>query len=427
MQTVNTTDRDFAKRWKQYLRASSQPTPAVQKTVARILGQVRRQGDKALFALTKRYDRCALSTRSVRISRAERKRVLRQVPAAKLRLLQRAARRIRRWHEQQKQADISLTTPQGRMALRWTPLARVGLYVPGGQAAYPSTVLMNAIPAQVAGVAELAMVTPTPGGKLNPYTIAAAEVMGIDEIYRIGGAQAVAALAYGTKSIPAVDKIVGPGNAYVASAKQQVFGTVDIDMIAGPTEVLILADGTADPELVASDLLSQAEHDPDARPVLISTSQRLLDQSLIALRKQLQVTPRRDIARRAIRRNGLAIRTSKQVEAIALANEMAAEHLVLMVGNPKRWLEKIRNAGAIFIGNYSPVASGDYTAGPNHVLPTAGTARFASPLGVYDFVKATSRLQLTRKGLAELAPDIVQLAELEGLAAHGDSVKARFK
>ncbi len=312
------------------------------------------------------------------------------------------------------------------MGLRWRPLERVGIYVPGGKAAYPSTVLMNTIPAQVAGVDRIVMVTPTPKGEINPYTIAAAQVVGVQEIYRIGGAQAVGALAYGTKTIPAVNKIVGPGNAYVAAAKQQVFGAVDIDMIAGPTEILVLADGAARPDYVAADLLSQAEHDPDARSVLISTSATLLKEALAALEGQLKDTARRQIAGKALRRNGLAILANSRSAALDLVNEMAPEHLLVMVRDKKRWLTGIRNAGAIFIGDYSPVAAGDYLAGPNHVLPTARTAQYASPLGVYDFMKASSWLELSRKGLAKLSKDIVKLAELEGLIAHGDSVKIRL-
>ena len=271
------------------------------------------------------------------------------------------------------------------------------------------------------------MVTPTPNGELNPHTLAAAAVAGIGEIYRVGGAQAIAALAYGTQSIPAVDKIVGPGNAYVAAAKRMVFGQVDIDMIAGPTEVLVLIDGNANPEFAASDLLSQAEHDADARAVLISTSAEQVQRTLAALKRQLKNTARKTIATKALQRNGIAIIAKNRQEATALANEMAPEHLLLIVDRPKAWLPGLRNAGAIFIGAYSPVAAGDYAAGPNHVLPTGRSARFASPLSVYDFVKATSTLELSRKGLALLSQDIVQLAELEGLIAHGDSVRIRLK
>ena len=427
MRRLNTQNSTFAREWSDYLAAASAPQAKITRTVASIIRGVQKRGDNALFAYTKRFDRCALTARTVRISDRKIETCLNQVPAAHLRLLRRAAQRIRRFHQQQKTQDWSLSSNGARMGLRWYPLERVGLYVPGGQAAYPSTVLMNAIPARVAGVDRIVMVTPTPDDTINPYTIAAAQVAGIDEIYRIGGAQAVAALAYGTQSIPAVDKIVGPGNIYVATAKQQVYGQVGIDMIAGPTEVLVIADGSANPEYVASDLLSQAEHDPDARPVLITTSERTMTATLRALTRQLEQTPRSHIAARALQRNGLAILAPKKAEAIALANEMAPEHLLLLVNSPKTWMKSIRNAGAIFVGPYAPVAAGDYLVGPNHVLPTARTARYASPLGVYDFVKASSWLELSRKGLEQVSKDIVQLAELEGLIAHGESVKIRLK
>ncbi len=426
MQQWRTQQRDFETKWSQLLESASSTDARVEKTVAAIVASVRRKGDAALFRYTNQFDRCTLDASSVRISKRDITKALRQVPNRHLTLLRRAAGRIRRYHRQQKTTNWSLNQSGARMGLRWTPLERVGLYVPGGKAAYPSTVLMNAIPAQLAGVPRLVMVTPTPDGTVNPYTIAAAKVVGINEIYRVGGAQAVAALAYGTESISAVDKIVGPGNAYVATAKRQVFGKVDIDMIAGPTEVLVLADGTADPDFIAADLLSQAEHDPNARPVLITTSRDLLTSAKAALRRQLKKTTRRGIATRALTKNGVAILARNRKEAIRLANEMAPEHLLLIVRNKGPWMRDIRNAGAIFIGPYSPVAAGDYLVGPNHVLPTARTARYASPLGVYDFVKASSWLELSRKGLAQVSKDIVQLAELEGLTAHGDSVRIRL-
>ncbi len=426
MRQLKTQQRDFAKQWQQYLNAVAEAPRQVTEATSTILQAVKKRGDSALFQFTKKFDGFTANARSIRISPAQVERAVSQVSSKHLNIFKRAAQRIRKFHQLQKQRDYRLNQNGAKMGLRWTPLDRVGIYVPGGRAAYPSTVLMNTIPAQVAGVTEIAMVTPAPGGEINPYTLAAAHVAGVEEIYRIGGAQAIGALAYGTKTIPAVNKIVGPGNAYVAAAKQQVFGRVDIDMIAGPTEVLVIADAQANPEYVAADLLSQAEHDPDARPVLICTSVRILEKSLQALTRQVAQTPRKKIAQQAIRKNGLAILAKNQGDAIALSNQMAPEHLVIMVKKPASWMKKLKNAGAIFIGNYAPVAAGDYLVGPNHVLPTARTAQYASPLGVYDFMKASSWLELTRKGLAQVSADIIELAELEGLSAHGYSVKVRF-
>lgn len=427
IQTISTTDRHFKKKWTRFLESFSAPSKEIVSTVSRILQDIRRQGDSALFRYTKKFDRFEPSRSTICVSKKQRDAAVAGIPPQDQRLLKQAASRIRRFHQKQKSASWSLSAKGSRMGMRISPLESAGLYVPGGMAAYPSSVLMNAIPAQVAGVKRIVMVTPTPHGKINPYTIAAAKVAGIDEIYRVGGAQAVAALAFGTQSIPAVDKIVGPGNVYVAEAKRQVFGRVAIDMIAGPSEVLILADGGSDPRFVASDLISQAEHDTDARPVLISTSKTLLERTQVALKHQLHKTARARIATQAIRKNGLAILAKNLTEMCALANEMAPEHLLIMVRDSVKCLSLIKNAGAIFIGPYTPVAAGDYLAGPNHVLPTARTARYASPLGVYDFIKRSSFLQLSRKGLADLSSDIVKLSEIEGLTAHGESVKIRLR
>lgn len=425
MRQVSTKSRNFQKEWQRFLRRTSASSSQVERAVAKIIAGVRKKGDTALFAYTRRFDRFRVSTRNIRVSPQAIRQARQKIPSADYQALKRAVQRIRRFHGQQRLKDWSLNAGGARMGLRWLPIERVGLYVPGGQAAYPSTVLMNAIPARVAGVADIVMVTPTPEGFVNPYTLAAAELVGVREIYRVGGAQAIAALAYGTRSIPAVDKIVGPGNVYVATAKRQVFGQVAIDMIAGPTELLILADARANPNYIAADLLSQAEHDADARVVLISTSRTVIDKALLCVKGLLKETARRRIAAKSLRQNGLAILARNRTEAVQLANEMAPEHLELMVRDRKRWLAQIQNAAAIFLGDLTPVAAGDYTAGPNHVLPTARTARFASPLGVYDFMKASSWLELSKKGLDRLSDDIVRLSELEGLTAHGKSVTIR--
>lgn len=341
-----------------------------------------------------------------------------------------AAARIERFHREQarrlpkswKKKDAGAVLGEKVQAID-----RVGIYVPGGLAAYPSTVLMNAIPAKVAGVREIVMVSPWAGGTCNPYTLAAARIAGVDRIFKIGGAQAIAALAYGTKSVPAVDKIVGPGNIFVATAKRFVFGRVGIDMIAGPTEIIVVADDTADANFVASDLLSQAEHDPLAAPILITPSRRLAPLVLQALDRQLRTLKRREILKRSLRGQGLLVLTRNMKEAIDLANQSAPEHLSLQVKNAAGVASQIRNAGAIFIGPYAPVAFGDYIAGPNHVLPTVRTARFSSPLGVGDFLKRSSLIGFDQKSFGKLAPHVMRLANLEGLTAHAASVQIRLK
>lgn len=425
MQTLNTKNRDFRKQWERYLEKAPTASENVIRVVTQIRTDVKRRGDEALFTYTRKFDRFTVTPATLRVNARELKQARKKIPVADYQVLKRAAGRIRAFHSRQQIKSWEMVKDGARMGLNWQPLNRVGLYVPGGQASYPSTVLMNAIPAQVAGVREIVMVSPSPAAYLNPYLLAAAELAGITEIYRVGGAQAIAALAYGTASIPAVDKIVGPGNTYVAEAKRQVFGTVAIDMIAGPTEVLIIADAVANPSTVAADLLSQAEHDADARAVLLSPSAKLITETLQSLKALLALAPRKKIAAASLKNHGLTIQVASDAEAIALANEMAPEHLELLVGDEQRYLKGIKNAGAIFLGEYSPVAAGDYAAGPNHVLPTARSARFASPLGVYDFMKATSWLKLSGRGLNNLAPDIVRLAEIEGLTAHGQSVTIR--
>ncbi len=400
----------------------------VERDVAAIVADVRARGDEALIEATRRYDGWAVSAPTLEVSRADRSAALAQVSDDVRSLLKTAADRIRRFHEPQLASGYTLSDEQGvRLAQRVVPLARVGLYVPGGTAAYPSSVLMNAIPAQVAGVDEIIMVTPTPGGVLSPVVVAAAAEAGVHRIFRVGGAQAVAALAYGTDRVPRVDKIVGPGNIWVATAKRQVFGAVDIDSIAGPSEVLIVADETADPSLVAADMLAQAEHDPLASAGLITTDANLVPRVEQALTKQLELLSRREIAETSLRERGFVVVADDRAAAIRMANEVAAEHLELLVRDPAEAAQHIRHAGAIFIGPWTPEAVGDYLAGPNHVLPTGGTARFFSGLGVGDFVKRVNLLEFTRSGLEEVASLTAQFAALEGLDAHAASIAARQK
>jgi histidinol dehydrogenase len=337
-----------------------------------------------------------------------------------------AADRIRRYHERQRAESWAYTEADGTvLGQKVTPLDRVGLYVPGGKAAYPSSVLMNAIPARVAGVGELVMVVPTPAGERNPLVLAAACLAGVDRVFAIGGAQAVAALAYGTETVPAVDKIVGPGNAYVAAAKRRVFGTVGIDMVAGPSEILVICDGATDPDWIAMDLFSQAEHDEDAQAILVSPDATVLDRVAASADRQLAQMPRRDVIRASLAKRGALIRVRDLAEACDIANRVAPEHLELSVREPEKWIERIRHAGAIFVGPYSSEAIGDYCAGPNHVLPTSRTARFSSPLGVYDFQKRSSIINLSREGARTLGHIASQLARGEGLPAHARSAEYR--
>ena len=399
----------------------------VESTVTDIIRTVVERGDEALCALTRRFDDWSPSDASeLEVSAQERERALATVPAETRRLLATAAKRIRRFHEPQLQSGFTISDPHDvRLQQRIVPLGRAGLYVPGGTAAYPSSVLMNAIPAQVAGVREIVMTTPTPGGAINPVVIAAAVEAGVHRIFKIGGAQAVAALAYGTNVVPRVDKIVGPGNAWVATAKRQVFGAVDIDSIAGPSEVLIVADETADPALVAADLLAQAEHDVLASAGLITTDPRLIEQVERELELQLSRLSRRAIAITSLRTYGFAIVAPDRGSALDLANVIATEHLELLLEDPASAAEAIENAGAIFVGPWTPEALGDYLAGPNHVLPTGGTARFFSGLGVQDFVKRVNVLRFTEAGFREVAELTTRFAELEGLDAHAASVAIR--
>ena len=399
----------------------------VEATVRRIVAAVRRDGDRALLAFSRRFDGVRLRPRDLRVPADALAAAYRALPAGVRRDLGLAATRIRRFHLRQREWSWSFRDRSGaRLGQRIQPLDRVGVYVPGGRAAYPSTVLMTAVPARVAGVREVIAVSPVGPDGDTPIVLAACHVAGIDAVYRVGGAQAIAALAYGTATVPRVDKIVGPGNVWVATAKRLCFGQVDIDAIAGPSEVLIVADGRADAELVAADMLAQAEHDPLAAAVCVTSDGRLAARVASALDRQLAVLPRRAVAARSLARFGAIVVTRSLHEAVGIANRLAPEHLELAVRDPERWLARVRHAGAIFLGQDAPEAFGDYLAGPNHVLPTGGTARFASPLGVYDFVKRTSVISVGPRTLARLGPAVVRLARLEGLEAHGRAVERRL-
>jgi histidinol dehydrogenase len=395
--------------------------PAVRSAVRRILADVRRRGDAAVRDYTRKFDRVSL--KRLEIPGSEIQKSVQSISRAQAKALRTAHERIRRFHEKQLQKSWEFIDADGtRLGQRLTPLERVGLYVPGGKAAYPSSVLMSAVPAKVAGVRELVMASPNP----SPLVLAAAALAGVDRVIGIGGAQAIAAMAYGTASVPRVDKIVGPGNAYVAEAKRQVFGEVGIDMIAGPSEILVISDGSTPAEWLALDLFSQAEHDESAQAVLLSPDAAHLGEVASAIERLLPQMPRRDVIAASLRGRGALIRTRDLDEACGLSNRIAPEHLELSVRDPERWLPKLRNAGAIFLGRWSSEAIGDYCAGPNHVLPTAGTARFSSPLGVYDFQKRTSLIGVSRRAAASLGRVAVTLAESEGLSAHARSAAARF-
>ncbi len=423
---LSTKDAGFEEAFAAFLSARREAEVDVSSAVAEIIADVRARGDAALFDYTQRFDRLALTSNSLRIGPAEIAAASAACDEATLSALRLAAKRIRSYHEKQLPQDLSYRDETGvLLGHRWTPVAAVGLYVPGGRAAYPSSLLMNAIPARVAGVTRLAVVVPTPDGEINPLVLAAAEVCGIEEIYRIGGAQAVAALAYGTESIAPVDKIVGPGNAYVAEAKRQVFGTVGIDMIAGPSEILVVADRDNDPAWIAADLLSQAEHDPTAQSILLTDCSDFAEQVSQAVEHELSVMPRREIAAAAWRDHGAVVTLGDLGEAGALIDRIAPEHLELAVEEPDRMMESFSNAGAIFLGRHTPEAIGDYLGGPNHVLPTARSARFSSGLAVFDFLKRSSILGCSAEALSALAPATIALAEAEGLHAHARSVSLR--
>jgi histidinol dehydrogenase len=406
-------------------------TPEQNKTVSDILERVRTEGDAAVLRFTESFDKVKLEAGQLRVTEQEITAAYDRVEPRFIEALRRAAANIRSFHEKQKRNSWMDVQPDGTtLGQIIRPLRRVGLYVPGGKAAYPSSVLMNAIPAQVAGVPEIVMVTPaSTGGKegIDPYILVAAAEAGIREMYRVGGAQAVAALAYGTETIPPVDKIVGPGNIYVALAKRYVYGVVDIDSIAGPSEILVLADDSADPSYIAADLLSQAEHDEMASAILVTTSRPLAEAVLAEVKTQLATLPRKEIAEKSIRERGAILLADSEAEAVATSNRLAPEHLELLVREPFGWLGRIENAGAIFLGPYSSEPVGDYFAGPNHILPTNGTARFSSPLSVDDFLKKSSVIHYSKEALLRDGEDIMTLAKHEGLDAHARAIQVRLE
>jgi len=399
----------------------------LEATVAGILADVRKRGDAAVLEYTRKFDRLPLAdAAAMELSRDELRIAFDGLPAEQRSALEQAAQRVTDYHKKQVQTSWSYTDADGTLlGQQVTPLDRVGLYVPGGKAAYPSSVLMNALPAKVAGVAELIMVVPTPDGMKNQLVLAAAWLAGVDRVFTIGGAQAVAALAYGTATIPKVDKIVGPGNAYVAAAKRRVFGVCGIDMIAGPSEILVICDGQTDPDWIAMDLFSQAEHDELAQAILLSPDAKFIAAVAQSAKRQLEQMPRRDIIRTALENRGALIHVADLDEACTISNRIAPEHLELSIADPQAWLPKLKHAGAIFMGRYTSEALGDYCAGPNHVLPTSGTARFSSPLGVYDFQKRSSLIQVSALGAQKLGGIASVLAFGEGLQAHAQSALFR--
>lgn len=418
---------EFPTHLNRILQRGAELDHAVEDCVRAILQDVKTNGDDALQRYTQMFDHVDLATVGLRIPQAQIDAAYDALPAPERLALENAAAKIRAFHARQvRQTWFDQDTHGNLTGQRFLPLEAVGIYVPGGKAAYPSSVLMNALPAKVAGVPRIAMVVPTPQGIWNPAVLAAAKIAGVDEVYRIGGAQAVAALAYGTATIPRVDKIVGPGNIYVATAKRMVFGTVDIDMIAGPSEILIVADDSANPRHLAIDLLSQAEHDEMASSILVTPSQALATAVAAAVEDELKRLPRASIARKSIDDYGAIITVPDINAACELSNQIAPEHLELAVNEPFAILHRIKNAGAIFMGHFTPEAVGDYIAGPNHVLPTGGTARFFGPLGLDDFVKRSSIIAYTPEGLAAVAQDVATLTAMEGLDAHGLSVSARI-
>jgi histidinol dehydrogenase len=424
---LNTKDADFEARFNTLLGQKREDSPDVDDAVAAIIADVRARGDAAVLELTARFDKLALTAETMAFSQAEIDAEIARVAPEDRAALELAAERIRAYHARQLPEDALWQDASGAtLGWRWTPVSAAGLYVPGGLASYPSSVLMNAIPAKVAGVKRLVVTCPTPGGVVNPLVLLAAQIAGVDTVYRIGGAQAVAALAYGTETIQPVDKITGPGNAYVAAAKRRVFGRVGIDMIAGPSEILVIADGDNDPDWIALDLLSQAEHDESAQSILITPDAGFAARVVAAVDKRLETLERRAIAGASWRDFGAVILCRDLAEAAALSNRVAPEHLELCVADPDALAVEITHAGAIFLGAWTPEAIGDYVGGPNHVLPTARSARFSSGLSVLDFVKRTTLAKMTPEALAAIGPSAERLARSESLEAHGLSVTARL-
>ena len=426
-QVFSTQDTDFEPRFAALLGMKREEAEDVDHAVATIIADVRARGDAAVIDLTTRFDRMVLTADTLAFSAVEIAAECAKVSSQDRAALELAAERIRAYHARQMPQDASWTDDAGaQLGWRWTPVSAAGLYVPGGTASYPSSVLMNAIPAKVAGVKRLVIASPTPGGVVNPLVLLAARIAGVDVVYRIGGAQAIAALAYGTETIAAVDKITGPGNAYVAAAKRRVFGRVGIDMIAGPSEILVIADADNNPDWVALDLLSQAEHDESAQAILITTDAGFGRAVAAAVEKRLETLQRRAIAGASWAQNGAVITVRNLDEAAALSNRVAPEHLELCVADPEALSQRITHAGAIFLGAWTPEAVGDYVGGPNHVLPTARSARFSSGLSVMDFIKRTTLARMTPEALAAVGPAAERLAISESLEAHGLSVRARL-
>lgn len=430
---LNSSDADFNAQLMSVLAFEASEDEAIDRAAAGILADVKARGDAAVLDYTNKFDRLSVASMSaLEIPNAELQAALNSLSPERRAALQTAADRVRVYHERQKREcgsdGFTFTEPDGTvLGQKVTPLDKVGIYVPGGKAAYPSSVLMNAIPAKVAGVGEIIMVVPTPDGVKNPLVLAAAAIAGVDRVFTIGGAQAVAALAYGTQTIPQVDKIVGPGNAYVAAAKRRVFGTVGIDMIAGPSEILVLADGTTDPDWIAMDLFSQAEHDELAQSILVCPDADYMARVLASINTQIEAMPRKEVIRTSLINRGAFVKVRDMDEACAIANLIAAEHLEISAEEPMKLADKIRHAGAMFLGRFSSESLGDYCAGPNHVLPTSRTARFSSPLGVYDFQKRSSIIYVSQAGAQTLGKVAAELAYGEGLQAHARSAQYRLK
>lgn len=428
MEIINLNREEIKERLLEIREKISSPPPSIESSVREIINDVRENGDQALFAYTKRFDGIEIDPSTVRVSKEELERAYSLVPKDVMDSLALAAERIREFHKRKMPEEYVFCDNLGN-ELGWLirPIERVGIYVPGGKAAYPSTVLMTVIPAVVAGVEEIAIVTPSPSGEINPSVLAAAELSGATSIYRIGGAQAIAALAYGTQSVPKVDKIVGPGNIYVTVAKKLVFGTVDIDMIAGPSEVVVIADGSCPANWVASDLLAQAEHDELAIPILVTTSREYASEVRSEVDRMVKGLRRREIAESAVDGNGKIFVVNTLEDAALVVNSLAPEHLEICTSDPRSLLPRIKHAGAIFLGSLSTEAFGDYVAGPSHVLPTGGAARFSSPLSVWDFLRMPSLISISERGFKELSPAVMSLATSEGLEAHALSVAERIR
>ncbi|WP_114418533.1 histidinol dehydrogenase [Marinospirillum perlucidum] len=429
LRQLNAQAEGFDRELDQLLAWEGVSSQEVQSSVDSIIAQVRSGGDAAVLELTQKFDRHPASHfEELEVSQEQLREAFESLPAARRQALEAAAKRVTAYHEKQKQGSWEYTEADGtRLGQQVKPLDRVGVYVPGGKAAYPSSVLMNALPAKVAGVEEIIMVAPAPGGELNPLVLGAAWLAGVTRVFALGGAQAVAALAYGTETVPAVDKIVGPGNIFVATAKRAVFGKVGIDMIAGPSEILVVSDGQTDPDWIAMDLFSQAEHDEDAQSLLVSWDEKHLQAVEASIRKLLPEMDRAEIIRTSLQERGALIQVEDEKQALELINRIAPEHLELSVADPDAWLPGIRHAGAIFMGRYTAEAVGDYCAGPNHVLPTSGTARFSSPLGVYDFQKRSSLIFCSPEGASELGQIAGELADGEALTAHAQSARYRVR